>query len=281
MKLICPSCQQQVEVDANAGGMQLDCQACGKPFIVPTNPAALQKQSAPPNPAAHVRPMSGAPPKPKKKGCLIKALLVSGIVLVLLVVAGIVGWHKLVSWGEDFPERFPLHIAAAQGDLDSIRTLVAQGRDVNEGESFMHSTPLATAVSANQAEAARLLLQLGANPEKKDRKQWAPLHSGVTFKRASCDAMEVLLAAGADVDIRDKHLRTPLHRAAQFGKTNAVYLLLRYGADPLARDENGWTPIDRSIGQIVESARKPGIARILQDAAEQRNRSSARGGYRE
>jgi hypothetical protein len=248
-----------------------------RPPSVSTQPASDNdaSQTASPHPSQPLCPPSlpradTSGPR-RNRGCFLKGLVITAVVALVLVIGGFVAWHKLVSWGEDFPDQFPLHVAAAQGNLNDIRSLVAQGHDVDQEESFMHSTPLAAAVSANRPEAAALLLELGADPEKKDGKQWAPLHSAVTPQRASCETMEVLLRSGANVDVRDKHLRTPLHRAAQFGKTNAVLLLLKYRADPLAKDENGWTPIDRSIGHIVESARKPGIARILQEAAERRN----------
>jgi hypothetical protein len=248
-----------------------------RPLSVSTQQASDNKasQTGSPSPPRSLYP----PPLPRantsgprrSRGCFLQGIAITGGVALVLVIGGFMAWHKLVSWGKDFPDHFPLHVAAAQGDLNNIRKLVAQGHDVDQEESFKQSTPLAAAVSANRPDAVALLLALGADPEKKDGKQWAPLHSAVTPQRASCEAMEVLLRSGANVDVRDKHLRTPLHRAAQFGKTNAVLLLLKYRADPLAKDENGWTPIDRSIGHIVESARKPGIAGILQEAAERRN----------
>jgi len=61
----------------------------------------------------------------------------------------------------------------------------------------------------------------------------------------------MLVHFGADANIADSHLRTPLHRAAQFGHVEAVRLLLSLGANPIAKDENGWTPLDRGAAHPV------------------------------
>jgi ankyrin repeat protein len=68
----------------------------------------------------------------------------------------------------------------------------------------------------------------------------------LTPSHANIAAIKALVMNGADIDGRDKHLRTALHRAAQFGHTNAVRLLINLGADVQAKDENGWTPYDRA-----------------------------------
>jgi ankyrin repeat protein len=55
----------------------------------------------------------------------------------------------------------PLHLAAANANLDSIKALVAQGAEVsaanNEGK-----TPLAVATEKSHREAAALLRRFGA-----------------------------------------------------------------------------------------------------------------------
>ncbi|MDE0446274.1 MAG: ankyrin repeat domain-containing protein [Spirochaetaceae bacterium] len=51
------------------------------------------------------------------------------------------------------------------------------------------------------------------------------------------------LLAGADVLARDESGWTPLHFAAALDDASIVGLLLEYGADVWARDDNDWTPV--------------------------------------
>src|SRR5262245_43289263 len=57
-----------------------------------------------------------------------------------------------------------LHAAAATGDIIAIERLVASGTN-REAEDKRQRTPLHVAVYQKQHEAARRLLQLGANPK--------------------------------------------------------------------------------------------------------------------
>jgi len=59
--------------------------------------------------------------------------------------------------------------------------------------------------------------------------------------------MRVLLENGAKVDYVGFDRYTPLHRACEFGRTDSVMLLLDYGADINAQNENDLTPIEEAI----------------------------------
>ena len=58
------------------------------------------------------------------------------------------------------------------------------------------------------------------------------------------EAVWALVKAGADPDPRTKHGNTPLHQAAYSGHAEAIGALLKGGADPGARDDNGNTALD-------------------------------------
>ena len=62
------------------------------------------------------------------------------------------------------------------------------------------------------------------------------------FAQAEPPVRECLLA-GADVLARDESGWTPLHFAAALNDPGISGLLLEHGADVLARDENDWTPL--------------------------------------
>ena len=72
---------------------------------------------------------------------------------------------------------------------------------------------------------------------------WTPLH--VATSSATPESIQVLLEAGADVMARNMFGITPLHRAAWFGKKSGVIeSLLEAGADPKAINDGGETPWD-------------------------------------
>lgn len=101
-----------------------------------------------------------------------------------------------------------LHSAAARGDVEVLRRLLALGADVTEADAD-GATPLHAAAFAGHVDAIRLLLD-----------------------------------SGARLNSRDKFGFTPLHAAARDGHLSAVQLLVERGADLEALDETGLTPAE-------------------------------------
>lgn len=62
----------------------------------------------------------------------------------------------------------PLIIAAKEGDLEAVRTLLAQNADVNEKDSF-DNTAMIWAAFRGHPEIVRLLLENGASPDEKNK----------------------------------------------------------------------------------------------------------------
>src|SRR3989449_411041 len=61
------------------------------------------------------------------------------------------------------------------------------------------------------------------------------------------EAVRILLAAGADPNPRSEGNATTLHKAAQHGNLEVVRMLLDHGADPNAVRDGGHTPADDAI----------------------------------
>ncbi|MGW0909176.1 ankyrin repeat domain-containing protein [Streptomyces sp. NPDC002853] len=106
------------------------------------------------------------------------------------------------------------------------------------------------AAADGDAQGMKVLLAGGADPEAADAAGWTPLHFAAQAQASS--AIEVLVAAGAAVDPADSHGNTPLWRAVfcSQGEGAVIRLLLEAGADPDRVNAHGVSP--RALaGRIV------------------------------
>jgi ankyrin repeat protein len=173
----------------------------------------------------------------------------------------------------------PLHVAAAYCRVDIMRILLERGANPNAVTYLVKNTPLHL---ASCAEAARLLLERGANIEARNDAGSTPLHlaamhcqvdvarvlieagadvnarsnSGATpLHDASCrDVAELLIAYGARVDARDKYGDTPLHEAVRRDRCDVVEVLLKHGANPNEIGALGTTPLYLAKSECVRNA---------------------------
>jgi ankyrin repeat protein len=171
-----------------------------------------------------------------------------------------------------FPTHAQLIDAARSGDVEAVRSLLAEGADANavQGDGM---TALHWAAERGHAAVADLLLSAGAALEAKTRiGSYTPLHlasrgghasiatalldagadphatttgSGVTplhLAAAAMNGAEVvteLLRRGVDVDAREASSgQTPLMFAAAYNRAEAVVALLEYDADPAIQTES-------------------------------------------
>lgn len=148
----------------------------------------------------------------------------------------------------------PLHYAARMQNAKMMALLLSYGAKAGAGNEH-EVTPLHTLCNLRttnpkaQKQAIALLLKHGADVNAKDWRGVTPLHMAVRARNVA--ACEVLLAAGADVNSTDRGRgSTPLRRAVTNtgasgtkGRTKEALaianLLLKHGADPLAKDAEG------------------------------------------
>ena len=100
-----------------------------------------------------------------------------------------------------------------EGNMAGVRELYQQGHDVDSSGS-LGWTPLVTAAERNNVEAAKFLIDKGADVNKGTSTAYttaSPMHAAAAY--GSVDVARLLLANGADLSIRNRKNDTPLEAA--------------------------------------------------------------------
>ena len=128
-----------------------------------------------------------------------------------------------------------LHFAAQSGNVIIIETMLSKGLDVDSRGETLGLTPLMVSIKYDKLEAAKYLLEKGANVSLKTTLREIPILT-IASTVGSVAAIEMLLSCGCSIDSRDDGGDTPLMQAARGGNTKAVEYLLAQGANPLLRN---------------------------------------------
>ncbi len=111
-------------------------------------------------------------------------------------------------------------------------------------------SPLHLAVSWEPSyEVAKLLLEHGADVNRKNRLGRTPLMNAALAMTGHNEILPLLAARGADLEARDNTEETALILAARHGRTAVVRTLLELGADRDARNVHGHTAL--SLAELL------------------------------
>lgn len=198
-----------------------------------------------------------------------------------------------LAWDE--PGDAPLHIAAQLWDIPMVELLVHYGADVHQRRADGSTAHTLAALHGNH-DIAAWLLEHGARDElthldqfisactRGDRKyadamlkDHPDLRSELLeehyliiltpAERGDAKVLDTMLACGFDPNAKDNEGVTALHRAAMFGNSEAVRVLLKYGAavdtldhtfsaTPLAWAAQGWGYGSRGDSGHIDVARQ-------------------------
>ena len=132
----------------------------------------------------------------------------------------------------------PLIAAMAYGDEPLVRDLIRRGAGIDARSSTTGTTPLIAAIQLNSAYYAKLLLDLGADPNIGGPYGEEAIYFAVAADGS--DFLTLLIKFGAQVNVAsDRDGATPLIFAAATGRKDAVKILLKAGADANARTGAG------------------------------------------
>ena len=136
-------------------------------------------------------------------------------------------------------EALPLAIAAAAGDIGSVKALRQDGHRVNEIDKF-GNTALHYAAGASQIKTMAFLIKKGAKPRFKGMRYQTPLFTAAA--NGQLKACKFMLKKGCKVNATDIYGQTPLHAAARGNHVEVAQLLIEAGADIEANAEDD-TPL--------------------------------------
>jgi ankyrin repeat protein len=125
---------------------------------------------------------------------------------------------------------------ARAGDTNVLESMVRAGLPVNLAD-HAGNTLLMLACYHDQIDTARMLLEHGADVDRRNSRNQTPL-GGVAFKGYPAIA-GLLLRHGANVDADNGNGMTPLMFAEMFGRTDVADVLRAAGADATTRNRYG------------------------------------------
>ena len=198
----------------------------------------------------------------------------------------------------------PLHTAAARGNLEVLRCLVAHAGNVDIASAQTNKdTPLGLAAEYDKAEAIDILAAAGASIEARNSCNYTPLmvaalegcssairtlielradtncHNSMESpllllcgrrnkKKSRLEALQMMLDAGACPDGVENPIGwTPLHQAAEWCDEAIISALVAKGANVNAKMNGSLqTPL-----YIAINTNRPSIVRLLLDAGADRN----------
>ena len=145
--------------------------------------------------------------------------------LKILLIFLLLAMYMPLAYGQDattVKEVPPIYLAAKQGNLSAVRSLIAEGNDVNAVNASGRSALMSAVFFSNRGIVKELLVE-GANVNGVDTQGRTALMIAVSNK--DIEIVELLLAAGADVAIEDKTKNTAITLAERGNNKQLIKLL--------------------------------------------------------
>jgi len=147
--------------------------------------------------------------------------------------------------------RNAMHFAAREGKVQIVSMLLVH-KQLLDAKDKKECTPLLLAAQKGHLEVCELLLKAGANPLSTNEDGWSAMHKAAGNRKAAIVRLllvhkELINAKGKDGG-ESHDGATPLMIAAINGDLEICELLLKAGADPMARNKMGFNAMHWAAG---------------------------------
>ena len=147
----------------------------------------------------------------------------------------------------------PLIIAARNGNLDSVKTLLRYKEDIEDRGTMKVDdhvregcTPLWAAAASGHLDVVKLLIERNADVDARTwRTNSTPLRAAAYIGRL--DIVSCLVENGADLNVRNNCEHTPLMIACYNGHMKVVTYLIERGANMDLQDNQGNTALHEAL----------------------------------
>ncbi|KAH0372585.1 hypothetical protein KCU65_g1180, partial [Aureobasidium melanogenum] len=157
-------------------------------------------------------------------------------------------------WKRYIPAYTPLAYAALQDHAQAVQILLQKGANVNRRDAHGRSA-LSYAAEGGSEASTQLLLKHGATPDDLDKNRKTPI--SYAAEAGSQKVTSMLLERGAKAKQSDSGGRTPLLLAAKAQSEETVLLLLAKGAEVNSRSQGNDTPLSRAVeAGMIDSVRQ-------------------------
>lgn len=125
-----------------------------------------------------------------------------------------------------------IHTAVITENLDALRGHIKAGTNLNEKDPFGGSSPLISATVFGKDEAAKVLIEAGADLNFQNNDGSTALHTAAFFGHP--ELVELLLAKGADKSIKNKYGVTAYESVAiPFSEAKSSYDMIGKMLEPM------------------------------------------------
>src|SRR5437868_3669295 len=153
------------------------------------------------------------------------------------------------------PEPGTIHRAAFDGDLNTLKGMLARNKALLDIASGKYGTPLQTAAGAGHENVVRFLLTAGANPNAAKTvgdNETVLMNASLVYpaqtESQKLNIVKLLVGKGARVKARDRNGMTALHYAASQASARIVAFLVSRGAEINAKTNADMTPLHYAAG---------------------------------